>query len=153
MGSQRVEPAENGAPSERLRAARERAGLEASDVADRAGLPLPHYCDLEAFDDDVWSTISLETLLLVSRELNVTPSLILEGRDTPGTRMAFGEFSAAIAAAIRKDGGDADAWGERVGWDVAPLLEDPEAIWELNAEGLRDIANAAGLDWRAVLPE
>jgi len=54
---------------------------------------------------------------------------------------------------VRAAGGDVEEWSERAGWDVAPIFKDPEEIWKLNAEGLREIAEAAGIDWRLVLPE
>jgi hypothetical protein len=70
-----------------------------------------------------------------------------------GETVSFADFSRAIAESVRVGGGDADAWGERAGWDVEPLLRDPEEIWNLSPDGLRDIADAAGIDWRTVLPE
>jgi transcriptional regulator with XRE-family HTH domain len=142
-------------PSERLTAARERAGLEIGDVADRAGLPFAHYRDLEMFDDDVWNTVSLAELQKLGRIVGVRPLAILEGEGAPlpARRMTFTEFSAAVGAAVRASGSSVDAWGEEAGWDVAPLLEDPEQVWSLNADGLRDIADAAGVDWRSVLPD
>lgn len=142
-------------PSERLIAARERAGLEIRDVAARAGLPFAHYCDLEGFEDDVWDTISIAELQKVARIVGLRSLAILEGDSAPrpSRRITFAAFSAAVAAAVNASGSSVDAWGEEAGWDVAPLLEDPEQIWSLNAEGLRGIAEAAGVDWRSVLPE
>lgn len=141
-------------PPERIRAARERAGLELADVAERVGLPFAHYRDLEDFEDEAWTTISLDTLRRLARILGLTPLRILEGDQAPAPsrRMSFAEFSAAVAASVEKAGGDADAWGDEAGWDVAPLLADPEKVWSLDADALRDIADAAGVDWRAVLP-
>lgn len=46
-----------------------------------------------------------------------------------------------------------EAWGEEAGWDVGPILLDPTNIWELNLEAIQEIAIAAGVDWRAVLPD
>src|SRR5215208_2878069 len=126
-------------PPERIRAARERAGLEVSDVAEKVALPFAHYCDLEAFEDEAWTTISLETLQRLGRTLGLTPRQILEGNDAPAPsrRMSFAEFSSAVAKAVNAAGGDVDAWGEHAGWDVAPLLEAPEKLWGLDAEALR----------------
>jgi len=67
--------------------------------------------------------------------------------------MSFADFTSAIAESVRASGGDVEAWGERAGWDVAPLLRDPEETWNLCPDGLRDIAGAAGIDWRSVLPK
>lgn len=142
-------------PNERIRAARERAGLELSDMAGQLGLPFAHYRDLEDFEEEAWTTISLGTLQKLSRILGLTPLTILEGEKViqPSRRLSFADFSAAVAASVSAAGGDVEAWGDRAGWDVAPMLEDPEEVWNLDAEGLQDIAGAAGVDWRAVLPE
>jgi len=142
-------------PSERLAAARERAGLDLGEVADRTGLPFAHYRDLEMFENDVWDSISLAQLQKLARIVGLRSLALLEGETAPrpSRRITFAEFSAAVASAVQASGSSAEAWGEEAGWDVAPLLEDPEQIWSLNADGLRDIAEAAGVDWRSVLPE
>jgi len=142
-------------PASRLRAARERAGLEIAQIAEQVELPFAHYRDLEDFDEDLWDTVSLRTLRDLARALHVTPHDILEGDGAPRPegRLSAAQFVAVILKAVAASGGDVEAWGEGAGWDVAPLLEDPENVWDLNAEGLRDIANAAGVDWRAVLSD
>ena len=142
-------------PNERIRAARERAGIEIPDIAGRLDLPYAHYRDLEDFEEEAWTTISLATLQKLSRILGLTPLTILEGEKLiqPSRRLSFADFSAAVAASVRAAGGDVEAWGDRAGWDVAPILENPEEVWNLDADGLRDIAEAAGVDWRSVLPE
>ncbi|HET9251535.1 MAG TPA: helix-turn-helix transcriptional regulator [Candidatus Eisenbacteria bacterium] len=142
-------------PSQRIRAARERTGLQIGEVAYRCGLSYEHYNDIESYDDDAAQTISLEALRRLSRSLGVTALFILEGADaaTPTARITFAEFAACVAEAVRSSGKDVETWGEEAGWDVAPLLDDPGEIWGLNGEALREIAEAAGVDWRAVLPD
>jgi hypothetical protein len=85
----------------------------------------------------------------------LTSRVILEGEEAvaPRERISYADFSARAAAAVTAAGGDVDAWGEQAGWDVAPLLEDPEQVWKLDVEGLQEIAEAAGVDWRSVLPD
>ena len=142
-------------PPERIRAARERAGLEPMEVAERLNLPQAHYWDLESFEDEAWMTLSLEELGALARLLGVTSRYILDGESPVGAdkRMSFDEFAAVIRKAVDASGGDVDAWGETAGWDVAPILANSKAIWELNPDGLKDIADTAGVDWRLVLPE
>ena len=141
-------------PPDRIRNARERAGLEPMDVAAQLNLPQAHYWDLESFEDEAWMTISLEELGALARILGVTPRFILDGEEPvpPGDRLSFEGFAAVIRKAVDAAGGDVDAWGDGAGWDVAPILADPKAIWGLSPDALKDIAEAAGVDWRLVLP-
>lgn len=139
-------------PNERIEAARERAGLELQDVADRLGITFEHARDLEWFEDEATMTLSLRELRHLGDLIGLTPLQILEGEDqASGPPIPFAEFSKAIAAAAAQGGG-IEAWGHEVGWDVAPLIDNPENIGDLNADGLRDIAKGLGLDWRRVLP-
>lgn len=142
-------------PNGRIRAARERAGLEIGDMAGQLDVSWAFYRDIEDFEDDVTGT-SIETLHRIARILGMTVLGIMEGEDSdrPARSMSFADFANAVAESVRASGGDADAWGERAGWDVEPLLRDPEEIWKnWCVDGLRDVAQAAGVDWRAVLME
>ena len=47
---------------------------------------------------------------------------------------------------------DVDQFGERVGWDVTKILADPQELWEINTDGFRDVAKAAGVEWTAAFP-
>jgi len=149
-----ADPSDPTTANERIRAARERAGLDLSEAAHKLGVSFEEYRDLEDFDDEVWMVFSLAELRKLAQILGLTPRLILTGdASAPDETVSFTDFSRAIAESVRAGGGDADAWGERAGWDVAPLLRDPEEIWNLCPDGLRDIAGAAGIDWRSVLPK
>ncbi|HET9939909.1 MAG TPA: helix-turn-helix transcriptional regulator [Candidatus Eisenbacteria bacterium] len=141
--------------NERIRAARERAGLEHGEMADKVGISWEEYWDIEGFEEDVWCCHSFDTLHRLAQALGLTLLGILEGDDSvdPAESMSFADFRSAVAESVRASGGDADAWGERAGWDVEPVLRDPEAFWKRCPDELRDVANAAGIDWRAVLPK
>lgn len=141
-------------PNERIRAARERAGLELGDMAGQLDMSFESYRDLEDFDDDVFG-LHLKTVHRLASVLGLSVRYILDGDASGGPvrSISFADFSSAVAESVRASGGDADAWGERVGWDVEPLLRDPEEIWNCCPEGLREVADAVGIDWLAVLPE
>lgn len=59
-------------PPKRLKRAREAAGLDEHSVARLAGITSSWYYDLEAHDDELASTLSLETLSRL-RNTAVTP--------------------------------------------------------------------------------
>jgi transcriptional regulator with XRE-family HTH domain len=142
-------------PNERIRAARERAGLQPEDVAGKLEISYAEYWDIEAFEDEIWLSISLETLQRLARTIGLTLREILDedGSNHPARTLSFADFARVVQESVRASGGDLDAWGERAGWDVEPLLRDPDEVWNLSADGLRDIAEAAGIDWHSVLPD
>lgn len=142
-------------PNERIRAARERAGLQLEDVAGKLEISYAEYWDIEAFEDEIWLSISLETLHRLALTIGVTLREILDEGESPwpARTLSFADFARVVQESVRASGGDVDAWGERAGWDVEPLLRDPDEIWNLSADGLRDIAGVAGVDWRSVLPD
>jgi hypothetical protein len=45
----------------------------------------------------------------------------------------------------------AEALGEAIGWDIEPVLQEPEALEGYNVAGLRDICSAVGLDWLSIV--
>lgn len=141
--------------NERIRAARERAGLQPGDVAGKLEITYAEYWDIEAFEDEVWLSVSLETLHRLARTIGMTLREILEedGSTSPAERLSFADFARMVQESVRASGGDVEAWGERAGWDAEPLIRDPDEIWNLSADGLRDIAEVAGIDWRSVLPD
>ncbi len=64
---------------DRLRKARERLGLTPEEVASRMGLSAPWYYDLEAYPDEVVSTVSLAHLQVLGQTLGLEPVTILVG--------------------------------------------------------------------------
>lgn len=56
------------------------------------------------------------------------------------------------ARRMESEGLDAETLGERLGWDIRGVLTDPEALWNFNVVGLRDVCHGVGIDWLAVLP-
>ena len=124
------------------------------DVAAQLNLPQAHYWDLESFEDEAWTTLSLEELGALARILGVTSRFILDGEAPvpPDERLSFEGFAEAIRKAVDAAGGDVDSWGVTAGWDVAPILENSREIWALSPDALKDIAETAGVDWRRVLP-
>ena len=140
-------------PNERIRAARERLGLDEGQVAFKTGLSYNEYWDLENFEDEVCTTMSLKDLHGIGAVLGISVRAILEGDPTSSQSMTFAEFSNAVRAAVAASGQDVEQWGERAGWDIAPILDDPDQVWELSVDAVRDISDAAGIDWRPVIPE
>jgi transcriptional regulator with XRE-family HTH domain len=137
---------------DRLRGARERLGLTPEEVASKVGLSAAWYYDLEAYPDEMFSTLSLAHLQALGRALGLDPKRILFG-DTasPDASQGFRDVVDALERRMKLEGLDAETLGERLGWDIRDVLTDPEELWNFNVTGLRDVCLGAGVDWLAVL--
>jgi transcriptional regulator with XRE-family HTH domain len=138
---------------DRLRGARERLGLTPAEVASKMGLSAAWYHDLEAYQDEVFTTVSLAQLQELGQMLGLEPATILVGDGTPPMdRKEYRYVVDGLQRRMASESLDAETLGERLGWDIRGLLEDPEELWKLNVTGLRDICQGVGIDWLAVLP-
>src|SRR3954470_22854729 len=117
-----------GSPSENIRVARERAGLQPEDVARAVGLNKPSYYDVEGSDDEVTGNISMAILAAIARFLGTTPVEVLEGEGTqPGrAKRPTSDLVALARARIAADRLTIEAYGDRFGWNLAPVFENPE---------------------------
>src|SRR5690349_16439660 len=105
-----------GSPSENIRAARVRAGLQPEDVARAAGLNKPSYYDVEASDYEVTGNISLATLTAIARCMGTTAVELLEGPGTHTNNRPISELVALAKARIAADHLTVEAYGHRFGW-------------------------------------
>ncbi|HEY3497033.1 MAG TPA: hypothetical protein VGK73_20180, partial [Polyangiaceae bacterium] len=69
----------------------------------------------------------------------------------PSAHLAYQWFATVVKERIRSERLDACAWGDKVGWDVRDLLDDPDRVADLNVDALMDISAAVEVDWRSVL--
>jgi transcriptional regulator with XRE-family HTH domain len=139
--------------AQRIKAAREKLNLSHDEVSERVGVSRDSYYDLEAQDDEAYMVISIRQLLKLGCALGVSARELVEEDDGPllEERVSYEELAARVRAQIEAERMDVDAWGTKVGWDVAGLLGDPAKVADLNLDGLCDICRAIGVDWRAVL--
>lgn len=138
-----------GSPSKNIRAARVRAGMQPEEVARAVGLNKPGYYEVEEHDDEVTGNISMATLMAIARTLGTTAAALLGG---PGTTLASKRSSAELAvlalARIAAERLTADAYGERIGWDIAPVLTNPDHVWQYPLVMLQSLCQDLGVDWK-----
>ncbi len=141
--------------ADRLAAARERLGLSAEASAERVGLPLARYRELESDATALCSKISLADLRAVAHVLGLTPRELLLDERAPQqpARASFAELASAVRQAISQSQLSIEMWSETVGWEVGPLLVDPAHLWTLSVDALKDICVGARRDWLAFLPD
>jgi len=142
--------------AKRIAAARERLGITQDMMADRLGLSSMSYYDLEVDDDEAFMSLSLAQLRTLARILGVSARTLVSDTNAPSaeTSVSMHELVARIQALVSAEHITADVFGERVGWDVSNALSNPESAWqEWCIDTLRDVSEAVGISWRAVLPD
>lgn len=136
--------------SERLRAARERRGLTAAQIAQRLGLSPQHYEDVEAYDQELESNISLGQLLTLLGELRLSPRELFPDATT-GAPVSFEALKNAIDDHLTRGGLTRDGFEETVGWSLEGPLVEPSRFRELNLDALKDITAPLGIQWLGVI--
>jgi transcriptional regulator with XRE-family HTH domain len=139
-----------GSPSENIRAARIRAGLQPEDVARAVGLSKPSYYDIEGRDDEVTGNISVATLMAIARTLGTTAAELLDGAGTVAgaPKRSSSEIVDLTRARIAAEHVTVEAYGDRIGWDMAPVLKNPEHVWRYPFVMLQALCGDLGVDWK-----
>jgi transcriptional regulator with XRE-family HTH domain len=137
----------------RLRALREKAGLEAETLADQIGVSPLWYEDLENEPGEVEESLGLEQLRKLSLLLGVGVAQLLTGSPVPSdTRaVAFQDLALQLRRKL-EDMPGLDELEEKVGWDLGRFLKSPETEgWEQRVPFFKDVCAALGLDWLGVI--
>ncbi len=139
---------------ERLRLARQNAGLEPETIAESIGISVPGYWDLET-RDDLFTCISLRELARLAQLLGITTgSLFQEKSQEPVSiqKVSFPQLAEELRKATRERSLTFEALEDAVGWELKRFLEDPAAAWNWNVDCLKDVCRFVGRDWICALP-
>ena len=144
-----------GSPSENIRSARVRAGLQPEDVARAAGVNKSSYYDVEASDDEVTGNISVATLRAIACCLGTTALELLEGpgANTNRNNRPISDLVMLAKARMAADHVAVEAYSDRLGWNVAPILEDPRRVEEYPFDMLQALCDDCGADWKQFLDD
>ncbi len=137
----------------RVRQARERLGLSVDQVMERLGMSGTEYQDVETHDDEVFTSLSVKEIAALAGMFKMSVSEMLFGSQTAGqaTPVPYAEIARRLEELARSESITMDELGDRVGWELDPIVRNPEALGDLNIPGLRDICKALGLDWLPIL--
>ena len=138
--------------AQRILRAREAVGLTQSDVAARWGEPVSMYWDLEFHDDEAFTVVSVKQLQQLAVVLGTSVTALLFGEEPFELPAAgYSEIVARLHARLAEEKVSVEELGERIGWELAPLLADPDALGDLPICAMRSVCQAAGIDWVAPL--
>ncbi len=139
--------------ADRVQQARERLGLTVAEVMERLGMSGTEYQDVEWHDDEVFMSLSVKEIAALAGILKMTVSEMLFGSRATGLAPAvsYTEIARRLEDLARSEKITLDELGDRIGWELDPLVRNPEAMGELNIPGLHDICKPLGLDWLSIL--
>jgi hypothetical protein len=132
-------------------------GLDERTIAERLGMSLPAYCDLERFDDELVTCLSLDQVRRLAQVLRLSiPALLGHDADAAGSSspMSMVEVIDRVRQRLVQAGISVEGFSDRVGWDVTAALNDPDSAWhDWNIDCLRDLCAEMGIDSLRVLSD
>jgi transcriptional regulator with XRE-family HTH domain len=137
----------------RIKALREATGRSQHEMAEAVGVNLPWYYDLEAFADELQTTLDLRQVHQLATALGVTLRELVapEGRDPrSGDRTPLEEVVRRLRASTEARG--LSTVEDKVGWGLTGFLEQPE-VWDAPLFFLMDVCSYVQIDWFSVVPE
>ena len=136
----------------RIRAARVEAGLTADDIAAQLELPFAAYDDLERYDDEPFTVASIGDLRTLGEIVGVPVGELLLGPEGRRERtISFAQLSRAVHEFLERERQTADQLGDAIGWDLAPVLDDPDKWAHQSIVLLYLVSKHVKVDWVAVL--
>lgn len=138
--------------ADRIRELRLKSGRSESEFADALGLTTDAYADLERYDSEIDSTLSISQALLLA-ELLGTPIVDLLGEgDAQAAAVSIATVRAAIATQVARSPDAREALEDAIDWDLGPFLE-AQREWSTvyTLDFLRRLAALVDLDWRRLL--
>ena len=140
--------------AEKVRACRVRAGKSAQQVASELGLNDAWYRDLESYDDELTSTLTIFQALQLASLLGVRLEDLLTEHVPSSCRIALMDLPSMVKGHIAREGISIEEFESRVGWELQEFLQAPvKAAAELPIMFLRDISGPLGINWLSLAPE
>jgi transcriptional regulator with XRE-family HTH domain len=139
--------------AQRILRARESLRLTQEDVAAFWGEQVSMYWDLELYDDEAFTVISVRQLQRLAAVLGTSVNALLFGEEPspelPGA--SFAEVVTRLRSRMTEDAMSAEHLGDHIGWELHSLMLDPDTLGDLPVCGLRSVCHAVGVDWVAAL--
>jgi hypothetical protein len=139
----------------RLKQVREALGKSPQEIHALLGssdVSVGSYYDLEDHDGALNTTISLGELCKLSSILGTRARFIFDGKLEDGRQISPSDLSARIKRHLENTATSITDFEDRVGFVIAPALEDPSEILNWNIDCLRFVSAEIGVNWLDALP-
>src|SRR6266404_1736195 len=130
-----------------LKHVRESSPLTRAQLADATGINLAWYHDLEAYDDELTSNVSIGSVARIARALGIKPSALYRGQ-SHGI-VSLEHLASLVREHVARSGKSLEDFETEIGWSVAAALANPDEFLQFNADCLR--SGGRCIDWFEVL--
>ncbi len=139
----------------RLRDARKRLGITESQLQAKVGAERFLCPDLELRDEEIFHCTDVQTVVALAAALESPASVLLFGEEPPVAveGVSLNHVVERVREKLMQSGLTVEQFGDKIGWDVEPVLQEANALGTYCLLGLRDICSAVSIDWFAVLVE
>jgi transcriptional regulator with XRE-family HTH domain len=138
---------------ERIKGLRERVGKSPDEVASLVGLSDMAYFDLESYEDELRTVLSLRQVKRLAAALGVATSALFVDDATPPNRSISHDELVTLVHRHLATGVSRETFEEEVGWELDSLFESEVAtLSDYCVEFLEALCSRIGVDWMAALP-
>jgi len=131
--------------------------LDEAELAEELGISVHWYLDLERDSEELLSNLSLRSLFLLMRRLDIPvselfPELRYQSiKGEPRTPLGFKELHSILFAHIGANNLTLDRFGDQIGWGLESFLSDAESAMDWNIDCLKAVCHPLELDWCEVI--
>ena len=137
-----------------IRNYRVRAGKSASEVASQLGLNESWYYDLEHYDDELATTLTLFQSMELASILGVRLRDLVNTDTWTDPSISLTELPPLIEVHVAKVGISIEQFEEQVGWELRELMQSPfKAISESPIIFVQAVAHQLSINWLSLVPD
>jgi transcriptional regulator with XRE-family HTH domain len=138
--------------ADRIRDLRGKSGRTERELADALGLTIEGYRDLEQYDDELETTISIAQAVILARLLG-TNLLEMIGESAASTQIQISAIRAGMVAELGRSPGAREELEDLIDWDLGPFLEGADQWMTVyTLDFIKSLSTAIGLNYGEVLP-
>ena len=136
----------------RIRALRENSSKSEPELCRLLDISVSAYDDLEAYDHELFSALSLRQVQLLAQFLGVSVHELVTGQKFIGEPLPLEGVAQLVRCAMARDSLSVDAFEDKAGWELSEFLASPlELAQQRSIDFLRDVASAIGVDYLRIL--
>jgi transcriptional regulator with XRE-family HTH domain len=139
--------------AERIKNLRLASGRSEDELAAMLGISIHSYWDLEAYDNELFTCVSLEQAQRLMRALGTDLTSFISPAGELSSRVSLDQAVTALRELAEQRGWSVAELSDEVGWELDEFLRTPrQTAAAQNLDFFKDIAAPLGLDWHCLLP-